>query len=69
MGRMLLEPRGSLCDSRGVNHCGHVHLACLSKSGGVIANQSMQQHRGFSDDGEAETAGAHIQLHRRRGGR
>jgi hypothetical protein len=30
-----------------VNHCGMFILACLRKSGGTIAYQSMQQHQGF----------------------
>jgi predicted RNA-binding Zn-ribbon protein involved in translation (DUF1610 family) len=37
--------------------------------GGPSAYRSMQQHRGFPLEGTAETAGAHLPLHRRRGGR
>ena len=39
------------------------------KDGGGRAYRSMQQREGFSLDGKAETAGAHLPLHRRRGGR
>jgi hypothetical protein len=41
----------------------------VRKAGGASACRSMQQHRGFPRDGTPETAGAHLPLHRRRGGR
>ena len=41
----------------------------VRKGGGASARRSMQQHRGFPLDGTAETAGAHLPLYRRRGGR
>src|SRR3984893_9171964 len=43
--------------------------AIVRKDGGASAYRSMQQHREFPLDGTAETAGAHLPLHRRRGGR